>query len=243
MKVIVPLAGRGSRFERHKFEVPKPLIPVAGKPMIYWALKSLEGMSFTEIIFVALEEHEKRWGITRILRDIVGSKSNVLLLSEVTDGQLCTVLAARNHISSDCGVLIISSDTYVVSNLGETIRAHSPDCRGVISVANMPGVHWSFAQTNDDGYVTEVAEKIRISDHASTGLYYFSSGQEFLEAADEMITSGEKTRGEYYVIPTYGKYIQRGWRVEVDAAHEVWDMGTPESLAAFERAVAALTRA
>jgi len=79
-----------------------------------------------------------------------------------------------------------------------------------------------------------VAEKVRISDHASTGLYYFSSGREFVQVAEKMIANQEKTRGEYYVIPVYQKYVQQDWRVDISVANEVWDMGTPESLESFK---------
>ncbi len=127
-----------------------------------------------------------------------------------------------------------SSDTYVVSNLGQDIAERQPDSRGIISVTDMPGDNWSFARIDKTGQVVEVAEKVRISDYASTGLYYFTSGREFVEAADEMIRNVERTQGEYYVMSVYEKYIQRRWRVEISPATEMWDMGTPEALAQFE---------
>lgn len=234
MKVIVPMAGRGSRFADHGFADPKPLIAVAGKPMISWALKSLEGMEYSDIIFVALEEHEENWGVTEVLRKMVGPKAEVILLPEVTQGQLCTVMAARDHLNEE-GLLIASSDTYIESDLGEAIRHRPRDCRGIISVANMPGDRWSFAKVNETGQVTEVAEKTRISNHASTGLYYFANGHEFTQAANEIIGNEEKTRGEYYVIPVYAKFIQHGLQVEINQAREMWDMGTPEAKQTFER--------
>ena len=229
------MAGRGSRFESERFEMPKPLIPIYGKPMIYWALKSLRDIAFTEVVVIVLENHETRWKISRTVHDLLGSAVRLVQLPEVTQGQLCTVLAARDYISRDEDLLIASSDTYVVSNLGNAIINRRKTCRGLISVANMPGDRWSFASTNSDGCVTGVAEKIRISDHASTGLYYFSNGGDFLEAADEMICESETIRGEYYVIPVYDIYIKRSWRVEIDTAHEVWDMGTPQSKLRFEQ--------
>jgi len=235
MKVIVPMAGRGSRFADRGFEAPKPLLPVAGKPMVHRALKSVAGMDYSRIVFIALREHEERWAVTRVVREIAGSRAQVILLPDVTEGQLCTVLAAREHLGDDEDFLVASSDTYIVSDLGEAIRDRARDCRGIISVADMPGDRWSFARVDGTGRVVEVAEKVRISDHASTGLYYFASEREFLEVADEMIANGEKTRGEYYVIPVYGKYIGRGWRVEINKAREMWDMGTPEAKERFER--------
>lgn len=228
------MAGRGSRFAGEGCEGPKPLIQVGGRLMLFWALKSLDGIDYDRIIFVALREHEEDYSISRTLHEAVGSKASVILLPEVTEGQLCTVMAAREYLDRDEDVLIASSDTYVVSELDEAIRRRSEDCRGIISVANIPGNHWSFARTDATGGVVEVAEKERISDNASTGLYYFSSGREFLEAADEIIAHGERTRGEYYVIPVYQKYIRRGWRVDISVARTVWDMGTPDALSQFQ---------
>src|SRR5262245_34697805 len=170
MKVVVPMAGRGSRFAGANLETPKPLIPIARRPMVSWALRSLARMPYTQILFVALAEHEARFGLTDLLLGIEGPKAQVILLDEVSEGQLCTVLAARDHIDTDEDLLIASSDTYVVSNLAQDIARRHPACRGIISVTEMPGSQWSFARADEMGRVVQVAEKERISDHASTGL-------------------------------------------------------------------------
>src|SRR5690606_27192673 len=124
-----------------------------------------------------------------------------------------------------------------ISDIGRAISRRDPAVRGIISVADMPGDRWSFARTDENGRVVEVAEKVRISNQASTGLYYFASGRELLAVADEMIANGEKTRGEYYVMPVYQKYIARGRPVTVSPATAMWDMGTPEALATFLEAL------
>jgi NDP-sugar pyrophosphorylase family protein len=241
MKVVVPMAGRGTRFMQQGIGMPKPLIPVAGRPMVAWALQSLSHIAFSQVIFIALAEHEAVYRITGLLRNLVSSEAEVILLNAVTEGQLCTVLAAQEFLNTDEDLLIASSDTYVVSELGQDIAHRFPACRGLISVAHMPGDCWSFARTDSSGQVVEVAEKIRISNYASTGLYYFANGREFISVAAEMIRRGEKTQGEYYVIPVYQEYIQRGWHVGLSVASEMWDMGTPEALAQFERQLAAIS--
>jgi dTDP-glucose pyrophosphorylase len=202
--------------------------------MIAWAIESLVGVSFSQIVFVALAEHERRYGVTKLVRHLAGREAEVILLEDVTEGQLCTVLAARVLIDNDEDLLIASADTYVVSNFGSDIAHRACDCRGIISVADVAGDRWSFARTDEIGRVVEVAEKVRISDHASTGLYYFTSGREFVEVAEEMIANNEKIRGEYYVIPVYKTYLRRGWPVHVSVAKEMWDMGTPTALEEFE---------
>ncbi|MBN1894315.1 glycosyltransferase family 2 protein [bacterium] len=234
MKIVVPMAGGGTRFSTRGVSIPKPLIPVAGRPMIDWALQSLKDIAYSQIIFVALREHEKKYGVNDVLQEIIGGPFQLILLDGVTEGQLCTVLSARQYLDTDEDVLIASSDTYIQSCLHRDISQRAPGCRGLISVADMPGDRWSFARTDEDGWVLEVAEKKRISNHASTGLYYFSNGHEMITTADEMIQNQEKTRGEYYVIPVYQKFIRKGWRVRISTADEMWDMGTPEALDHFQ---------
>jgi dTDP-glucose pyrophosphorylase len=235
MKVVIPLAGRGSRFAERGIQTPKPLISVAGRPMVGWALESLAGIAYRKIYFIALAEHEREYGIVETLRGVAGPEAEVLLLDDVTEGQLCTVLAARDALDEDEGVLVASADTLVVSEFGRDISDRAVDCRGIISVADMPGDRWSFARTDSrTGRVVEVAEKVRISDHASTGMYYFASGRELVSTAEDLIRAQEKTRGEYYVIPVYQRYVRRGWPVDISIASEFWDMGTPEGLKIFE---------
>jgi NDP-sugar pyrophosphorylase family protein len=234
MIMIVPMAGRGARFADRGFETPKPLISICGQPMVYWALKTLETIPCGRVIFVALAEHEAKYQLSKRLRACTQSPTTFVFLDQVTEGQLCTVLAAARYLDTDEDVLIASSDTAVVSDLARDISNRARDCHGIISVADMPGDRWSFALTDDSGRVIRVAEKVRISDLASTGLYYFSSGRELVGLGRELIAAGERTRGEYYVIPVYQKLIGRGGRVEVSRATEMWDMGTPEAKAAFE---------
>lgn len=203
--------------------------------MVLWALESVQGLTIARIVFVVLKEHEERFGIRKMLSGTFQVPTEFVFLDQVTEGQLCTVLAARDWIDRDEDVLIASADTWVRSNMAEDIHCQPEQCQGVISVANLPGDRWSFARTNAEGNVVEVTEKVRISNHASTGLYYFRNGRQFVEAGEEMVRNREKTRGEYYVIPVYQKYIKRGWTVKLSQAEEVWDMGTPEGISEFEK--------
>ncbi|MBX2894287.1 MAG: glycosyltransferase family 2 protein [Cyclobacteriaceae bacterium] len=236
MIVIVPMAGRGSRYATQGYETPKPLIEVAGKPMVLWALESLKGITVSKYIIVALKEHEEHFGIQKLITNHVSEKVEFVWLEQVTEGQLCTVLAAKELLDVNEDVLIASSDTLVHGNLGEDLANNNRD--GIISVANLPGEQWSFARTDKSGKVVEVAEKKRISDHASTGLYYFRNASVLIEHGERMINNQEKTRGEYYVIPVYQKMIEAGYSIGISKATAMWDMGTPEAKANFEKYLA-----
>jgi UDP-N-acetylglucosamine diphosphorylase / glucose-1-phosphate thymidylyltransferase / UDP-N-acetylgalactosamine diphosphorylase / glucosamine-1-phosphate N-acetyltransferase / galactosamine-1-phosphate N-acetyltransferase len=233
MNVIMPMAGRGSRFEGSGYQRPKPLIEVQDKPMFAWALESLQDVSYNQLIIISLQEHEAYFGVRDLVRKYAPANTELILLPAITEGQLATVLAAREFIKSPEDLLIISSDTIVKSPIGKDILNKPPDCEGIISVADMPGDRWSFARTDRQGKVVEVSEKVRISPHASTGLYYFSSGRKFIQLTDSLILSQKKTRGEYYVMPLYGEYLQAGSHIAISQATEMWDLGTPESLREF----------
>ena len=125
------------------------------------------------------------------------------------------------------------SDTLVLGSLYSDAQVLKWD--GLISVANLPGEQWSFAKTNGRGEVEEVTEKVRISDHASTGQYYFRRGKDLVKFGLEMIEKKEKTRGEYYVIPVYRKMIEAGLTIGISEAKEMWDLGTPDAKLFFEK--------
>lgn len=237
MIALISMAGRGSRMSGHASGQPKPLIPVHGRPMVAWACDSLRSLRPRRWVFVALEEHNHDGAVQRAVESIAPD-GTLILLEAVTEGQLCSVLAARGHLEPDESVLIAPSDSVVQHRLEEAIAGAPSSCRGLISVANMPGDRWSFARTSGrDSEVTAVAEKERISDHASTGLYFFGKAGEFLDAADTVIAENRRVRGEFYVMPVYDEYLRRGWRVDIAPADGMLDMGTPDALASAIRQI------
>lgn len=234
MIVVVPMAGRGSRFTSAGIETPKPLIEVGGKPMILWALESLGNLEFSKIVFVVLAEHEKHFNVVKLLDNYKGWNTEFVFIEKVTEGQLCTVLEASHHLNAEEDLLIAACDSLIVSDLETDLKHVRQSGDGLISVIDLPGDHWSFARTDADGNVVEVAEKKRISDHCSTGLYYFSTGELLQHYGKQLIDRNERTRNEFFVIPVYQKMIDDGLIVKVSHAKEMWDMGTPDAKQYFE---------
>lgn len=233
MLLIIPMAGRGSRFANVGYQTPKPLIDVSGKPMLYHAFQSVKDVPYEKIIFIALKEHEQTYGISKLIKEQIVNDFELILLDDVTEGQLCTVLTASNYFRSNQSILIAASDSYIESNIAAEIKKTQAD--GLISVINLPGEQWSFAKTDENGRVVEVAEKTRISNHASTGIYYFNNAKQFEQEAKLMIQNKETTKGEYYIMPLYNKLIAEGATIELSHAKAMWDMGTPEAKLKFEK--------
>jgi dTDP-glucose pyrophosphorylase len=227
------MAGRGTRFSNVGYSTPKPLIEVNGRPMIYHAFQSVKNLQFSRIVFITLREHQERYDVESILKQHVVDQFDLIQLDEVTEGQLCTVLTAKEFFVENESLLIAASDSYVENNISEQIQ--NPALDGVISVINLPGDQWSFAKTDENGKVIEVTEKIRISDHASTGLYYFKDASLFCKEAEVIIKNQEKTKGEFYIMPLYNKLIAKGYNIGISEALAMWDMGTPEAKEKFEK--------
>lgn len=235
MNIVIPMAGRGSRFADVGIATPKPLIDVRGKPMYAWAAESLPLSLARRIIFICLDEHLQDLKLRQDIEERYGRLDPVIIpLDHVTEGQACTVLCARELIADDAPLLIFNADTYCRTGLDETLAKLDPSVDGILGVFEAPGEKWSFARVDGRGRVVETAEKRRISPWASTGLYHFTRGRDFVRYADEMIRADERVNNEFYVAPVYNRMIADGADVRIDVAQEVWVLGTPEDLAHFE---------
>ena len=159
----------------------------------------------------------------------------MLPIDRVTRGQAETVLAARAWIDNDEPLLIYNADTFERNHLAEELPRLPASVKGLWSVFDAPpGERYSFARVDGAGRVVETAEKRRISDLASTGLYWFRHGRDFVRLASDAIARDERAGGEFYVAPLYNRLIAEGADVRVSKADEVWVLGTPEELARFE---------
>lgn len=235
MNIVMPMAGRGSRFADVGYAAPKPLIDVRGKPMYAWAMDSLPLSLAKRVVFICLAEHLENRALADDIRSRYEALDPVIIsLDKVTEGQACTVLEAREYIDNASPLVIYNADTFCKTNLERRLAELPEHVDGLLSVFQAPGDKWSFARVDQSGRVVETAEKRRISEWATTGLYHFTRGREFVEHADAMIRANERERGEFYVAPVYNRMISAGAHVRIDVADEVWVLGTPEDLADFE---------
>jgi NDP-sugar pyrophosphorylase family protein len=237
MNIVMPMAGRGSRFRDVGIDIPKPLIDVRGRPMYAWAMDSLPLERARRVIFLCLAEHLEDRALADDIRSrYAGLDPIIVAVDRVTEGQACTVLLAREHVDTDEPLVIYNADTWCGSRLGPVLDAATPEAPidGVLGVFSAPGDKWSFVRLDEAGRVVETAEKRRISEWASTGLYHFARGRDFVHHADAMIAADERVNGEFYVAPVYNRLIAAGARIVTEVADPVWVLGTPEDLAYFE---------
>jgi NDP-sugar pyrophosphorylase family protein len=240
LDIVIPMAGRGSRFEQQGFKLPKPLIDVDGKPMIERVIENLRPTIPHRFIFLVLQEHLEQFGLAEKLRGWAGAQSVLVRVAEVTEGAACTVLLAKAHLSQSNDMVIANSDQVVDFAATEYFHwSRASQAAGTILVFEDDNEKWSFAKLDDGGQVVQVAEKKRISNLATVGIYYFQQGTDFVVAAEQMMRKDIRVNGEFYVCPVFNEMIANRqriltWKIDKAAMHGV---GTPEDLAAYLRQV------
>ena len=231
MKVLIPMAGRGKRFEDAGYSFPKPLIEVNGKPMIQIII---ENLNFSDQhIFIVQKKHMEKYSIKEML-NLIKENSEMISVNEITEGAACTVLLAKELINNDEELVIANSDQWVNWNnqhFLSYLREKNADGGIVTFIATHP--KWSFVKIDEEGLVTEVAEKKPISNIATVGIYYFKKGSDFVQAAEQMISKNIRTNNEFYVAPVFNEMIASGKKILTYPIAEMRGLGTPEDLKRF----------
>ncbi|RJQ29484.1 glycosyl transferase family 2 [Candidatus Parcubacteria bacterium] len=238
MKIVMPMAGRGSRFAKAGITQPKPLIEVLGKTLVQWSVEGMKitnpGLEDKDFVFVCHADHERDFKIGEKLREIVGPGIAVLFTPVVTEGAACTVLLAKKVIDPDEDMLMCDSDHFVVCPAFRSAREESRkhDWGGIIPTIERDKPHYSYARLDDRGNVVETREKQMISTHAAA-LYYFTKWKYFVSAAEAMIAKNERHNNEFYMCPVYNHIIAQGRVVRTVPVELAMHLGTPEEMQYF----------
>ena len=237
INIVLPIAGRGSRFAEAGFELPKPLIPVHGQPMIEVVVNNIKPLCKHRFIFVALKEHLDHLGMKETLNRIAPG-CIIVPVNEVTEGAACTVLLAREFIDNNDQLMMANSDQWVDININNYLSLmDDKEVDGLIMTMWADDPKWSFVGFNNDGQVNNVVEKEVISNEATVGIYNFQRGSDFVKAADQMIVKNLRVKNEFYVAPVYNEMINDQAKIKVFNVGKEFDgmygLGIPTDLEKF----------
>ena len=234
--IVIPMAGKGSRFRDAGYTFPKPLIDIKGRTMIELVAKNLKPRDDHHFVFICQREHYESYDLYDVLKNATDNKFDVVQINGITEGAACTVLSAMQHINNDRELLIANSDQFIGADINSFIDvARAGDHDGLIMTFKASHPKWSYAACDASGRVIEVAEKKPISEHATVGIYYFKYGKDFVEAAQSMIRKNIRHNNEFYVCPVYNELILRDKHIAIHsiANDQMHGLGTPEDLAVF----------
>ena len=224
MKVIIPLAGKGTRLRPHTHVTPKPMLRVAGKPVMDYILEDLERLGNVEqVVYVTGHLKEKVEQHAREALDV----PSVFVEQQVQDGTAGAVNLARPYV--DQPVLIVFVDTIFDADLSVV---KDVDADGIIWVKEVEDYQrFGVVVTDAEGNMTRIVEKPKepISKRANIGLYYIRNWQLLFEGIDHVLTQ-PKNKGEYYLTDAFQYMIDHGARIRVIDVEGWYDAGKLETL-------------
>lgn len=236
LNIVIPMAGKGSRFQEAGYAFPKPLIDINGETMIEVVIRNLKPNCEHKFIFICQREHYEKYDLHNVLKNATNNNFEVVLLNGITQGAACTVLTAAQFINSDDELIIANSDQFVEFDINDFVaEARRGDKDGLIMTFKASHPKWSYARVDDSENVLEVAEKKVISDKATVGIYYIKKGSDFVAGAQSMIHKDIRHNNEFYVCPVYNELILNGEKIYIYNV-DAWKMhglGTPEDLNVF----------
>lgn len=233
--VLIPAAGEGSRFAKAGIRAPKPLIQVQGQSLLEHTLTSFAFEDGDHLMLAVQRRHGIRETISaRLAHSYPHLHLHWLELDQLLPGQLATSAAAVGYLLEehphcrDLSLLIHNCDTGF---------NWSPALGQVDGIASMPvfeaeGDYWSFGQPDPQNPLRAIAiaEKRRISNLASIGLYGFRSAAQFLNQARQQLNDGATVNGEHYIAPMLQAALEAGEQIALPRVQGVKLYGTPAEL-------------
>ena len=228
LNVLIPMAGAGSRFEQAGYTFPKPLIDVKNKPMIQVVVENLNIKA--NYIYIVQKSHREKYNLDTLL-NLMTPNCKIIEVDGVTEGAACTALLAKEYINSKSPLFFANSDQFVEWDSNEFMyKMNETNCDGGIVTFEATHPKWSFAKIDDEGLVTQVAEKNPISNIATVGFYWWKQGSDFVKYAEQMIEKNIRVNNEFYVCPVFNQAIADNKQIRTFNIDKMWGLGTPEDL-------------
>ena len=165
------------------------------------------------------------------LLNLLTPNCKIMQVDGITEGAACTTLLAKQFIDNDNHLVIANSDQYIQWQSNEFFYSMtSPGIDGGILTFQSTHPKWSFVKLDQNGYVSEVAEKKPISNLATVGIYYWNRGSDYVRYSEQMIEKDIRVNNEFYVCPVYNEAIEGGKKIKSFNIKKMWGLGTPEDL-------------
>jgi glucose-1-phosphate thymidylyltransferase len=231
MKVIIPLAGKGTRLRPHTHITPKPMLKVAGKPVMDYVMDDVQRLgTVDQVVYITGHLKERVEEHARTKYSIPG----VFIEQQVQDGTAGAVALARPYV--DAPVLIIFVDTIFDADLSVI---NTTDADGIIWTEEVEDYQrFGVVVTDADGNMTKIVEKPSepISKRANIGLYYIRNWKLLYEGIDHVL-SQPKNKGEYFLTDAFQYMIEQGAKIKAIDVAGWYDAGKIDTLLQTNRAM------
>jgi glucose-1-phosphate thymidylyltransferase len=231
MKVIMPVAGKGTRLRPHTHITPKPMLKIAGKPVIDYVMDDLQRLGNVEqVIYITGHLKEKVEAFARERSPFPG----VFVEQKEQRGTADAVLLAKPYVDQD--VMIIFVDTIFDADFSVV---KSIDADGIIWVKEVEDYQrFGVVVTDAEGNMTQIIEKpsTPISKRANIGLYYIRNWQLLMEGI-EWVMQQPPNKGEYYLTDAFQYMIDKGAKIKAVDVDGWYDAGKLDTLLETNRTI------
>ena len=248
LTILMPCAGEGKRFREKGYTVPKPLIPIGNgkstQPMLKSVIENIRPSTNHWFCFVIREQDKHE--LIPMLHEWA-PRCGILTIDK-TEGAAMSCLAASTGIDPNGQLLVANCDQLIEEPpKGEwrdwiyDLIEKKPEVHGRILTMRKEedDKRWSYVVPDDERHISLVSEKVKVSNRATTGHYYFSKASYFFDSIRCMIGMDDRTNGEFYVAPSYnymiaGRKVIHEVRIE-DYGAKFVGLGTPEDVEAYNK--------
>lgn len=208
MNIVIPLGGTGQRFLDADFNIPKPLIKLLLKPIIFWVLDSLS-IKDTDNVIIICNRQLKKYRFHDIIRK-KDKRVNVIYLDNDTNGPVETILLGLASIDNDEPIILLDGDTFYNCDILDLYRNCENKNMVVSFIQEDDRPIYSYVKIHD-GKVIEIVEKKKISPFANTGAYCFKSIKLLKDYCQDLIQSQERGQhGELYTSTVISNMLKDG---------------------------------
>ena len=237
ISLLIPDAGKGSRFSDIGINIPKPLIPILEVPMLLWVIANFPLQSQDRVTVLSQSSH----AVPRKLNNFLKNVNFAVEFVEIdywTDGPAHSLEILLSDVGPDSPVVCANSDQFVFEGLEsftDAVRLGNTD--GQILTMEASSNAWSYVGRAANGRVNRVVEKEEISKEATVGVYGWSTSTICSDALAWQRSIGQKVNNEFYVAPSYHNLIEQNLEISTHSVgfhgEGVHGLGTPSDLEHF----------
>jgi NDP-sugar pyrophosphorylase family protein len=237
---LIPMAGKGQRFQDAGYADPKPLLDISGRPMAVQAAGALPKCDRN--IFICLQEHLNNYPLREELKKVYPN-AKIVGLDQVTEGQACTCELGLEGENPDKPLFIGACDNSMILDENKLCEEMKKSDVLAFSFRNNPASEkkpesYGWLKTDADNNVTAVSVKVPISDnpkndHAIVGAFYFKSVRVFLECCRYLYENNIRVNNEFYVDSCVEAAIKLGYKARAFEVEKYICWGTPDDYKTF----------
>jgi NDP-sugar pyrophosphorylase family protein len=212
-QVIVTAGGKDTpAFNLNNETVIKHDIRINGKFLLEWAYQSYASHAEKKIV-VLREQTKDSLAVTNLAK--FDESIFLKFTTGETQGALCSALLAIDEIDPDMPLFIVPGDSYLTGDVKKLFLSFiCSDMHAGTVLFEAKGKRWSYARLDENGAVLEMAEKMEISNSASTGVFFFRSGDVFVKAAEWVLLNNLRTTSDFYVSTAINYLVMFGSKVD-----------------------------